>query len=134
MGWVISTEWYSKVEGDRLVRGNTENVQEGEISKPLPLPRPGGRAVCEKEKDKSDSRSGGARAVPTMIYQFNQCMKLEFNCQRTASFKKLAVRTVFRHRQLLVFGWSCGNRIKRWRLVKFSRRLNPFANGLTACP
>ena len=51
MGWVISTEWYSKVEGDRLVRGNTENVQEGEISKPVPPPWPDGREVCEKEED-----------------------------------------------------------------------------------
>ena len=50
MGWVISTEWYSKVEGDRLVRGNTDNVQEGEISKPVPPPWPDGREVCEKEK------------------------------------------------------------------------------------
>ena len=48
MGWVISTEWYSKVEGVRLVRGNTENVQEGEIRKPVPPPRPDGREVCEK--------------------------------------------------------------------------------------
>ena len=57
MGWVISTEWYSKVEGDRLVRGNTENVQEGEISKPVPPPRPVGWEVFEKEKE--DERAAG---------------------------------------------------------------------------
>ena len=57
MGWVISTEWYSKVEGDRLVRGDTEKVQEGEMSKPVPPPRPDGREVCEKEKE--DERAAG---------------------------------------------------------------------------
>ena len=45
------------MEGDRLVRGNTENVQEGEISKPVPPPRPDGREVCEKEKE--DERAAG---------------------------------------------------------------------------
>ena len=65
MGWVISTEWYSKVEGDRLVRGNTENVQEREISKPVPPPRPDGREVCEKEK--KDERAAGVVVFSVVI-------------------------------------------------------------------
>ena len=65
MGWVISTEWYSKVEGDRLVRGNTENVQEGEMSKPVPPPRPDGREVCEKEKE--DERTAGVAVFSGVI-------------------------------------------------------------------
>ena len=51
MGCVINTEWYSKVEGDRLIRGNTETVQECEINKPVPPPQPDGWEVCEKEKE-----------------------------------------------------------------------------------
>ena len=65
MGWVISTEWYSKVEGDRLVRGNTENVQEGEMGKPVPPPRPDGWEVCEKEKE--DERAGGVAVFSGVI-------------------------------------------------------------------
>ena len=42
------------------MRGNTENVQEGEMSKPVPPPRPDGREVCEKEEGgREGSRSGG---------------------------------------------------------------------------
>ena len=66
MGWVISTEWYSKAEGDRLVRGNTENVEEGEISKPVPPPRPDGREVCEKEKE--DERAAGVAVFSGVIH------------------------------------------------------------------
>ena len=65
MGWVSSTEWYSKVEGDRLVRGNTENVQEGEISKPVPPPRPDGQEVCEKGKE--DERAAGVAVFSGVI-------------------------------------------------------------------
>ena len=65
MGWVISTEWYSKVEGDRLVRGNTENVQEGEISKTVPPPWPDGREVCEKEKE--DEKAAGVAVFSGVI-------------------------------------------------------------------
>ena len=42
---------------DRIIRGNTENVQEGEINKPVPPPRLDGREVCEKEKE--DERAAG---------------------------------------------------------------------------
>ena len=65
MGWVMSTEWYSKVEGDRLVMGNTENVQEGEIRKPVPPPWPDGREVCEKEKE--DERAAGVGVLSGVI-------------------------------------------------------------------
>ena len=39
------------------MRRNTEKVQEGEMSKPVPPPRPDGREVCEKEKE--DERAAG---------------------------------------------------------------------------
>ena len=42
--------------GYRLVRGNTENVQEGEISKP---------EVCEKEKE--DERAAGVAVFSVVI-------------------------------------------------------------------
>ena len=55
------------MEGDRLVRGNTENVQEGENNKPVPvpLPWPDGREVCEKEKE--DERAAGVAVFSGVI-------------------------------------------------------------------
>ena len=47
------------------MRWNTENVQEGEISKPVPPPWPDGREVCEKEKE--DERAAGVVVFSDVI-------------------------------------------------------------------
>ena len=53
MGWVINTYRVVFKSGGEY----TENVQEGDINKPVPLPQPDGWEVCEKEQE--DERAAG---------------------------------------------------------------------------